>query len=379
MKSIFIHNKKNNDISGSICLNMIVRNEAHVIERLLKSVENIIDYFVIVDTGSTDQTVNKIIDYCEKNKIPGEIHFRPWVNFGHNRQEAFELAVASKVCEKLLIIDADDELVIQNDQVFRKLTDGCSYMLYKHYGAIKYAILSILDITKNDWRWMGPVHEYLECVKGSGEKEILEGAYIRITSGEGGRSKNKTTREKYLEDAKLLEEALRAEPNNSRYAFYLAQSYRDAGEDLRAFKFYEKRAFMPGWDQETFIAMYEMAKLSSKIGADDNEVKAYHLTAWKSRSHRIEPLWHLARFFRHKKNYHEAYVYSKAGLGITKTEDILFVNQDVYDWMLLDEFSISAYWIGHKKEARDALVKILENNKYHPDHRIRLIKNLSFM
>ncbi len=35
---------------------------------------------------------------------------------------------------------------------------------------------------------------------------------------------------KYLKDALVLEEAVKEEPNNSRYVFYLAQSYRDYGD-----------------------------------------------------------------------------------------------------------------------------------------------------
>ena len=40
----------------TICLNMIVKNEQPVIRRCLASVKEMIDYWVIVDTGSTDGT-----------------------------------------------------------------------------------------------------------------------------------------------------------------------------------------------------------------------------------------------------------------------------------------------------------------------------------
>ena len=46
---------------SGICLNMIVKDEAPVIERLLVSVQSVIDYFVIVDTGSQDGTPDLII------------------------------------------------------------------------------------------------------------------------------------------------------------------------------------------------------------------------------------------------------------------------------------------------------------------------------
>ena len=51
-----------------------------------------IDYWVVVDTGSTDGTQQIIKDFMAKHKIPGELFERPWVNFSHNRSEALELA-----------------------------------------------------------------------------------------------------------------------------------------------------------------------------------------------------------------------------------------------------------------------------------------------
>ena len=74
-----------------LTLCMIVKNEAHVIERCLASVLPVIDYWVIVDTGSTDGTQQKIQDFFDRNGIDGEMHNRPWIDFGHNRSEALEL------------------------------------------------------------------------------------------------------------------------------------------------------------------------------------------------------------------------------------------------------------------------------------------------
>ena len=59
------NNKKHNN---SICLNMIVKNESHVIE---KTLENIIDnipitYYIISDTGSTDNTIEIIKNFFNK-------------------------------------------------------------------------------------------------------------------------------------------------------------------------------------------------------------------------------------------------------------------------------------------------------------------------
>ena len=76
----------------TICLNMIVKNESHVIEDTLESLYHVIDTYCIVDTGSTDNTVELILNFMESKGIDGKILHRPWVNFAHNRNEALAAA-----------------------------------------------------------------------------------------------------------------------------------------------------------------------------------------------------------------------------------------------------------------------------------------------
>ena len=94
----------------TICLNMIVKNEAHIIcqtfDNLTKCFD--FDYYVICDTGSTDGTQKKIVEYFEKLDISGEIHECKWKDFGHNRTEALEKAYNKT--DYLFIFDADDKI-----------------------------------------------------------------------------------------------------------------------------------------------------------------------------------------------------------------------------------------------------------------------------
>src|SRR5216684_6417673 len=63
-------------MKASLCLNMIVKNEAHVIARCLASVRGVIDAWVIVDTGSTDKTKDRVRSLL--SGIPGELHESKW-------------------------------------------------------------------------------------------------------------------------------------------------------------------------------------------------------------------------------------------------------------------------------------------------------------
>jgi glycosyltransferase involved in cell wall biosynthesis len=62
---------------------MIVRNEAHIVERVLDAVAPYVSSWVIVDTGSDDGTQDVIRNHMARLGIPGELYERPWCNFGH--------------------------------------------------------------------------------------------------------------------------------------------------------------------------------------------------------------------------------------------------------------------------------------------------------
>ena len=87
---------------------MIVKNEEHIIERALRSCLSQMDTFCIVDTGSTDKTKEIIQKVSDELGIKGHTYDRPWVNFGHNRSEALELARNHMTWAFML--DADDVL-----------------------------------------------------------------------------------------------------------------------------------------------------------------------------------------------------------------------------------------------------------------------------
>ena len=363
--------------SSGITLNMIVKNEAGTMPRLIESVRDVIDYYVISDTGSTDETPELITKLMAERGIPGEVHFEPWVNFGHNRQRALDAAIAAGRSGWLLFIDADEELASTDREWFRKLVRGTTYRLQKHHNSLRYALNNLVWLDGNTWSWHGPVHEYVQAHKPA-PAETLENAWIIYHAGEGARSRGVTTQEKFLRDAAILEDDLVRNPNNPRNVFYLAQSYRDAGELPKAYSRYVQRAEMGQWPEEVFVARLEAARLGTALKIPFEEISRHCLKGFEACPHRAETLWHLAALLREQRRFAEGYIYAKTAKDIPYPTNSLFVRRDVYTWQILDEFSICAYWIGSYDEAAAAGRQILDEGRFPESHRTRLEANLKF-
>ena len=367
----------------NICLCMIVKNETPVLPRLFRSVKDYIDYYVIVDTGSTDDTIALIRREMSGYGIEGEVHERPWVNFGVNRQQALELAVAANKCDWLLFIDADEELGVSDPKFYEKLEPGVSYDIEKHQSGTRYAVPHLVNIKASRFRWEGVVHNYLVTVAGSKTRKLRHDVWIVYHHGQGAKSHGLTQEQKYLRDAKLLEEDLAKNPGNPRSQFYLGQSYRDAGHHAKAYVEYKKRARMEGWAEEKFVAQLEAARAAQRLEEAEEIVVREYLEAYELRPTRVEPLHDLARYFRMKGQYGKAYAFARTGVELERPDDQLFINQHIYDWRMLDELSVAAYRIGDypaAKEAGETILRRVQGGRLSipPDDLRRIRENLAF-
>ncbi|MBN1606989.1 MAG: glycosyltransferase family 2 protein [Polyangiaceae bacterium] len=366
----------------NICLNMIVKNEAAVLPRLFRSVKDYIDYYVIVDTGSTDDTIALVKREMSSYGIEGEVYEREWINFGANRQQALELALQADKSDWLLFIDADEELGVSDPRFYEKLEPGVSYELEKHHSGVRYAVPHLANVRATVWRWEGPVHNYLERVEGSKERRLLKDAWIIYHAGEGAKSHGVTSEQKFLRDANLLLQYLKEHPNSARSHFYLGQSYKDAGHFEEAYEAYTKRTTMKGWVEEDFMAQLEAGRMAVRIGKPEEVVLRELLAAFEMRPTRVEPLYELARYFRLQKMHGKAFAFGLAGIQISRPNDSLFVAQDVYDWRLLDELGVAAYWVAEYaacKAACEAVLQRVEGGLEVPEADVRRVrKNLAF-
>lgn len=331
----------------SICLSMIVKNEAHVIKRCLASVLPFIDSWAICDTGSTDGTQEIIREYLKD--LPGELIERPWVDFSTNRNQALELAC--KYGDYALVMDADTVLEAEEGFRWNKLGElgALGYYIKIIYGVTHYWRTSLVKLdfrafSGRSWRYEGVLHECLIHPSGF-TPESLPGIQIKVYH-DGARSQC-TAKEKFDRDVEVLQKALEIEPTNARYMFYLAQSYRDAGRSIEAIDTYHKRVAMGGWPKEVYFSLLQIASLKEHVGQPQPEVIYAYMRAFNYDPTRAEAPCGLARYLRIHGYHVNARLYAEAAVAIKSTDDILFIDSTVYEWRAKDELSIAEYYCGN--------------------------------
>jgi hypothetical protein len=239
----------------TICLNMIVKDESHIIENTLEKLCKQIqfDYWVICDTGSSDNTIEIITTFFKKLNIKGEIYKDEWQDFAHNRTLALNRAYNKT--DLLLVFDADDELI--GDFVLPNVVLFDEYHLkFGNEDSISYTRVLMINNRKK-FEYQSVIHEFISAKEPNSKGTIIGGNYYVVSGRFGNRSKDP---DKYLKDALILEAAHKKalETNNHlmhRYAFYCANSFRDCGRLEEAIKWYKITLMQEKqWVQEKYIS-----------------------------------------------------------------------------------------------------------------------------
>jgi len=356
------------DSRPKICLCMIVKDEAAVIARCLNSVRPLIDHWVIVDTGSSDSTRAIVRDTLRD--IPGELFDRPWVDFAHNRSES--LALARPHGDYSFIIDADDTLEI--DAGFSLPALDLDFYQIMIESPPAYWPLPQFFRAEAGWRYGGVLHEFPLSERENPTGALLSG--LRIRRGQDGNRRKDP--QVFRRDADILEQALRTEADPmlaARYRFYLAQSYRDGGEAEKALANYLMRANAGQWDQEVFVSLLEAAKIQEQLHHPLDHILETLRKATAACSTRAEALHAASRLCRINGRYAEGYEFARQGLAISWQAESLFSTPWVYQYGLLDEYAVTASWIGRHQECLETCLRLLREGFLPEQERARVVSN----
>ncbi len=202
-----------------------------------------------------------------------------------------------------------------------------------------------LTSNHKDFKYKAVVHEYLESPDDATRGSLDHALFWNEPIQDSARNQDP---QKFQKDALALEKALKNEKDEfliSRYTYYLAQSYKDCEINDKALENFQKRTKMGGWNEELYVSYLYCGEV---------------------------------RYCRTHGRNQLAYAWAKQGMKKNLDENFLFAQMWIYDYGMLDEFSIAAYWAGEYQESFEAAEKLLKHPKLPPNQIPRVMQNLSY-
>jgi len=387
MSIIFKIDKPTTSNTSRFCFGSMCKNEEHVIIDTLKCVYKYIDYWVICDTGSTDNTCKLIQDFFTEKNIPGELWLDEWDGFEKNKSLLFERCYNKS--DFLLHVDADDWLVgdFNVDELYNN-TRADKYIFNMKRGNSMFKA-SILYNNRIKWKYVGVAHNIIVCLN---KTNITESShFIRDATwvDNNERGARMFDPEKYIKDASRLKEqffnVLYADPHGitNRSAFYCAQSYMDANHYKEAMQWYRLYTNLKNtWVEELFESHMRISRCMIHLKFDNEQIINEMDKAIAISSDRAEPYYILGKYFNDNSNTELGYKYLK----LAQAQDInsvtnkysLFVNRFNYGKYVNDELAVSCFWTKRYTEGLKLIDEIINDSEF-IEHKTRLEANKQYM
>lgn len=219
---------------AGVSLCMIVKNEERFLEQCLRSVADVVDEINVVDTGSTDRTVEIArqfganLEHCE------------WRNdFGWARNKSLEMATKRWILQ----LDADEELLPESRTALEQLKTAPAYLegvwlrcinatdRYRGGGNMSHAILRMFPNNPRI-RFKGAIHEFpsiddspVSMTGVMSPVKILHHGYLAEVVKD---------RDKYGRNLAIIEQNIAAEPDEAFHWYNLGMTTHLGGDNQRA-------------------------------------------------------------------------------------------------------------------------------------------------
>tara|TARA_R100000008_G_C3586401_1_gene172713 strand:- start:1308 stop:2582 length:1275 start_codon:yes stop_codon:yes gene_type:complete len=414
--------KKQNKVK--ICLWTHVQNEASIIEKMLESAVDYIDYWVLVDNGSTDGTQDIIKNFFEKHKVEGKLYQSEigWKGHGINRQHSWDfLKKTDHGCDYILRIDADEGIKVEEDFDWSIIPSQEAWSIIYQSGSHCVPRMWM-------WKWGLPwywaddvAHETIHLEDGRQPKELrtMPSGFKHISLGNGNSYVNPI---KYIQDILRLENQLHerfrdgSDTEKERYhLFYLCKSFNYTGYSLsdnssykyfpygkdhlksfleRGVFYYDKFLSTFGDSGEEWYIRYLKGDLLEKVNRTEEAIKEYFLS-YDYRPDRAEALFRLFWHFYRKEDWRQTFALA---IQIKKVKcpidhDPWQLEIDTYyenNWLLRDAVAVTLERWGSINNNVDLLKESYEdfkrlystvdkNSHNFEDERKRLKGNLDYV
>lgn len=329
---------------ATISLCMIVKNEEKHIARCLDSVAGLVDEIIVVDTGSTDRTVEIVSGYTPK------VYSRPWTDdFSDARNYSFSKATM----DYCMWMDADDVLEETEKEKFLQLKQSLSpdtdIVMMKYHTAFDEAGMPSFSYFRERWirnssryRWAGAVHE---VITPGGKVLYSDIAICHRKTGAGDPDRNLRIYRKMLAEGKVLE---------SRQQYYYGRELYYHGQYEEAVSVFEQFLLSPeGWIENKIEACSVCAGCYMRLGKE----QAALTTLLRSMSFdlpRAELCCEIGKYFLEHGNYHIAVYWYEAALHTPRNECAGgFVLPDCYDYVPLLQLCVCYDKMGDRQKAKE--------------------------
>ena len=369
--SIFIQTfqyyiKENNILIFDNLINLciMVKNGGPQFEQMLTANLNLIDTWTILDTGSTDNTIETINNVLVGKKN-GNLYQEPFINFRDSRNRLLELAGTK--CKYNLMLD--DTYIIKGDlrnflNEIRSDQYSNSFTMFICNVDTKYGSNRI---TKSN-AGLKYIHKIHEVITEENNINVVIPENRAIIFDETCDYMNNRTANRAQLDLKLLFEEIDENKNNPRPYYYLGQTYTQLQDYEKAFFYFMKRCEFcnSGFIQERFSAAFEAARIANfNLNKPWDECEKLYNNAFNIDQSRPESLYFIGIHYYLQDNYNKAYIYFKKAFEIGFPVHCQYSLKPTLSFHFLPKFlSKICYGLNDYKLGFQAAELFLQNN--HP-------------